>query len=425
MNKRTVAFGAGALLLVVGLIATSAIVSDPNPEPVAQPKPHHNPAKAYWADGTELDLSQPNDWMIWDRARFELEAVGIRKGELGQWGYAIQLTVDPKVQRIAEAAVDAARAAQPGNLRTALVAVDPKTGGIVAYKAYQEEKQQFDYAAAWHNPGSAFTPFTLIALLHKGKGLDETYDGRSGRKFGGAVVNNSEGDCSEQCTVAEAMKSSVNTVFADIAFNEVGLKAVATAAIEAGIPPNIGVRAQPLESQPDLNIAVGGGKYVARPIDMAGAYATLAANGVKRRPHIVAAVKQASELIYDGGATSAGKPAFDPGDPATNAKIARTVTESLLPAGLPCAESRPCAGKPGVHSCGNTQKTQQGDSCSAWMVGYTSQISTAVWFGSDDNSAHKDKTGAAITGKGLPGQVWKQFMDEYLKGKPVEQFPAF
>ncbi|MCE7006879.1 hypothetical protein LWC34_29230 [Kibdelosporangium philippinense] len=428
MNKRSFTKGITALVVVVGVIAAVVIFwgRDAETETVTLPRPV-NPPTFHFADGTALDPAKPRDDVLIKKAMAELNEAGISEDELYKNGYTIELTVDPKAQQLAEAAVAEARAGQPGTLRSALVAVEPKTGRIVAYMGYQGEKQGIDYARSWQNPGTAFTPFALVAFLHKGKRLDATYNGHTERKFGGVTINNAQGsNCGEQCTVAEAMRISNNTVFADIAFNETGLKAVATAAIEAGIPANIGPQNIPLETNPDINIVLGGGKYVARPVDMAGAYATFAANGAKRAPHIVATVKVSSDgdkLVWSGDESTVAKPAFSRSDVSENAKIARTVTESLLPAGLPCAENRPCASKPGDHGCSLTQKTTNEDSCAAWMTGYTPQISTAVWFGSDDNSALKDKTGAAVTGKGLPGQVWQRFMNDYLKGKPVEQFP--
>ncbi|WP_143230758.1 hypothetical protein [Actinosynnema sp. ALI-1.44] len=60
-----------------------------------------------------------------------------------------------------------------------------------------------------------------------------------------------------------------------------------------------------------------------------------------------------------------------------------------------------------------------------WMVGYTPQISTAVWVGSNDNSALKDSGGTVLTGKSAAGKAWQTFMNDYLKDKPVEQFPPW
>jgi membrane peptidoglycan carboxypeptidase len=392
----------------------------------------------------------PDMQLIWEQAKRELDANGISEETLGKKGYTVELTIDPVAQAKAKESIEAVMAGQPQNLRQALVAVDPATGRVIAYYGYNQAKKSYDYGRAWQNPGSAFKAFDLVALLHKGKGLGEVYDGTTPRKFGPncdkpnakncSTINNSENSdkCGKQCTVAKAMELSINTVFADIAYNEVGTRAVATAAIEAGIPKNVGNGNIPLEgttAPPDLNIAIGGGDYQARPINMAGAYATFAANGTKRTPHIVAKVTDPNDnnrVVLDlDGINAGGEQAFSKNDPEENAKIARNVTESLIPvvannSKLKCAEGRVCAGKTGTHGCAEVpNKTRKSDNCAAWMVGYTPQISTAVWVGTDENTPVRNKAGSAVFGSGLSGEIWKKFMDSYLKGKEKAKFTDY
>jgi membrane peptidoglycan carboxypeptidase len=58
------------------------------------------------------------------------------------------------------------------------------------------------------------------------------------------------------------------------------------------------------------------------------------------------------------------------------------------------------------------------------MVGYTPSMSTAVWMGSDARLPIKNASGAIIYGSGLPGQIWKEFMDTALAGTPEEPLPS-
>ena len=392
----------------------------------------------------------PDMQLIWQQAKRELDANGISEETLGKKGYTVELTIDPVAQRLAKEAIEAVMAGQPANLRQALTAVDPATGRVIAWYGYNQAKNGFDYARAWQNPGSSFKPFDLVALLHDGKGLGEVYDGTSPRKFGPncdkpnakncSIINNSENSdkCGKQCSVAKAMELSINTVFADIAYNVVGTKKVAQAAIEAGIPKNVGARNIPLEgttASPDINIAIGGGDYQARPINMASAYATFAADGTKRAPHIVGKVTDPNDnnkVVLDLDAINAGgEKAFNKNDLEDNAKIARNVTESLIPVvanntKLKCADGRICAGKTGTHGCSEVPgKTRKSDNCAAWMVGYTPQISSAVWVGTDDNTPVRNKQGSAVFGSGLSGEIWKKFMDSYLKGKEKAKFTDY
>jgi membrane peptidoglycan carboxypeptidase len=431
-----------ALLLVGGAAVGYAVMQGSEPEQAAPPP--LKPMRVNWSDGTELAVT-PSTKLLVEQAKRELDGVGISDEVLSRKGYTIDLTIDKAAQERGERILDETRRRQPTNLRMALVAVDPQTGRIVAWNGYQPEKAEFDYTRAWQNPGGTFLPFGLVALLHNGKGLGEVYDGSSPRKFGQncekpntkacSVVNNSAtaNACGKHCSVARAMELSVNTVFTDIAYNDVGTKAVAKAAIEAGIPANFGAKQIPLEggnAAPDINIAIGGGDYQARPSDIAGAYATFAANGIKRTPHLVAKVTdpEAKNVVLDQDAAQAGGArAFSPADPETNAKIARNVTESLLPAAaaFPCTGNRPCAAKPGVNGCSAVAgKTEKADNCISWMAGYTPQLSTAVWLGTDDTTALRDLAGAPLDST-LPAQAWQKFMNEQLNGVPVEQFPPY
>ncbi len=444
MSKRHIGYAVVAMLLVAGLVVTYFVTRD-SEQVQAESQPTGS-VRFNWADGTELKPRSGSEKLLVEQAKRELDAVGIDGEVLAGKQYIIDLTVDRAAQELGERIVAEAIGRQPGNLRMALVAVDPRTGRIVAWNGYQQERAGFDYASAWQNPGSLYMAFDLVALLHQGKGLGEVYDGTSPRKFGEncdkadamcSTISNFEntGECGKQCTVAKAMELSANTVFADIAHNVVGLKAVARAAIEAGIPSEVGPRKIPLEGSGrdplNLNIAIGGAAYQARPVDIAGAYATFAANGVRRIPHLVAKVTDPANnngVVLDQDVyASGGNLAFAPTDPAVNGMIARNVTEALLPAAapFPCAEGRPCAGKPGLHGCfpipGKSKKT---DHCSGWMAGYTPQISTAVWLGTDSDIPVQDNAGAPLGGT-LPGQTWQKFMNEYLKGEPVEQFPPY
>jgi membrane peptidoglycan carboxypeptidase len=348
----------------------------------------------------------------------------LSEDDITRAGYTIVTTLDPKAQDLALQAVNDVMKDQPQNLNPALVAVDPKTGQV---RAYYGGTDYYDFAGAIQQPGSSFKPFDLVAMLEmpnaeQGKGLQELYDGSSGRRFPGRsqpVNNASKATCGTQCTVAEAMKESLNTVFYDMAVNTTGTKRVASAATQAGISADLTKAGQ------DGNISIGGGSTMVSTLDMASAYATFASNGIKHKPHLVAKV-----LNPDGSQVWAPQdndvPAFD-SNAAKNAKIARNVTEALLPipaySHIPCADGRLCAGKTGTHEWHDDAKNNE----KAWMVGYTTQISTAVSMTSNPPAPIINAGGKPIFGSGLPGQIWKKFMDSYHKlyNLPKEDFGKF
>ncbi|MDQ3789990.1 MAG: penicillin-binding protein, partial [Actinomycetota bacterium] len=354
----------------------------------------------------------------------EAEEAGYPLEELQQRGYRIQTTIDQRAQKVAQAAINDVMKDQPKNLFPGMVAVNPKDGSVLAY--YGGKAAGFDWAKARQEPGSSFKPFDLVALLEKGKGLYETYDGRTDRIFDGRKVRNSGGaSCGENCTVAEAMRRSINTVFYDIALNEVGTGKVADAARKAGIT-------SPLEGEnggpPDANISIGGGKTQVSTLEMASAYATFASGGIYHKPHMIEAILGPDGQVVwkPDQATLDGKQAFH-SDPAKNRQIARNVTESLLPipeySDIPCADGRECAGKTGTHQFGATE-----DNAKAWMVGYTPQVSAAVSLTAEEKNKQvplKDADGDIIYGSGLPGEIWQKFMNEWLKGAEKMTFGQF
>ncbi|WP_246076455.1 transglycosylase domain-containing protein [Amycolatopsis cihanbeyliensis] len=379
-----------------------------------------------------MEESRPNTMnqgpaaFVKHRVQAELEAKGYPEEKLQAGGYRIHTTIEPEAQKLAEQAVDKVMKGQPENLRKALVAVNPRTGGVMAYYGGPNEPgvDQVDWANTQRNPGSSYKPFDLVALLLRGKGLGETYDGRSGRTFEGReqVVNNAgpNSSCSAKCTVAEGMKRSANTVFYEMVMKDTGVQAVVDAAVAAGIPKDHGPESPTMQNA-DGNIAIGGGTTNVTPEDMASAYATFAAEGIHRESHFVAKLEKSDgTLVFE--VDKKGEPAFDQDDSKHNAQIAGNVTRSLEPvlpfSDLDCAGNRDCAGKTGTH-----EAAEDGDeNAQAWMVGYTPSISTATWVGTGTGDPIRDKRGRKVYGSGLPGEVWKEFMDSYLKGKPKEKF---
>jgi membrane peptidoglycan carboxypeptidase len=372
-------------------------------------------------------ITGPNA-LIQQRVKAELEAKGYPEEKIQAGGFKIYTTIDPRAQKVAEDTVNDVMKGQPDDLKRALVAVDPKTGGVSAYYGGPNTKEDAaDGANTPRNPGSSFKPFDLVALLQRNKGLGETYTGKSGQRFGppGAqtqpIGNVTECDA-DPCTVAEGMEKSVNSVFVDMVVDDVHVPAVMDAAKSAGIPDTHGK--VPSMADGDYNIAIGGGHTNVTVTDMAGAYATFAADGIRRDQHFVAKVTTpGDETVLD--TSTDGKPAFAE-DPEKSKQIAGNVTKSLVPvvphSHLDCPNAHDCAGKTGTQQAvgGKLQDNNQ-----AWMVGYTPSISAASWvgtFGGPNIAIIDAKTKKPIYGSGLPGQMWQKFLQTYLQGKPGEKF---
>jgi membrane peptidoglycan carboxypeptidase len=77
---------------------------------------------------------------------------------------------------------------------------------------------------------------------------------------------------------------------------------------------------------------------------------------------------------------------------------------------------RPVAGKTG------TNGKPEGN-VDAWFIGFTPQLSTAVWYGNTNRKKPVTSNGAQVYGAGLPAQTWQAMMTQAMSGKPVESFP--
>ncbi|MBL8925114.1 MAG: penicillin-binding protein [Pseudonocardia sp.] len=346
---------------------------------------------------------------VYKLAMDELAARGITDQEINTEGLTIDLTIDSKRQQQAVAAVTKVLKGQPAKLRGALVSVDPKTGAILAYYG-GTNGLGVDYAQARRQPGSAFKPFVLSAALQDSRqkvGLGSTYDGSSPQSFLGVQVSNSEGFSCNPCTVQQAMTKSVNTVFYKMGI-DAGPQRVVDAAHQAGIPS---------DELPTPTAGIALGDKEVRPIDMASAFATFAADGIHRDAFVVAKVTSADgRVIYDHGTAS--------GQQAVPQPVARNVTEAMTDvasSGGIAPAGRAVAGKTGTVQ----HPTLKGQNKDAWMVGYTPSVSTAVWVGTDQSDPIKNSAGRPVFGRMLPGSIWQAFMTGALRGTPVEQFSPF
>jgi membrane peptidoglycan carboxypeptidase len=167
------------------------------------------------------------------------------------------------------------------------------------------------------------------------------------------------------------------------------------------------------------SFGIGIGDYPVRVIDMADGFGTFANGGTTHGPYFVRQVTDSQgAVVYQHR---------DPGVRSLDPKVANDVGVTLAPvaawSGVPLADGRPSAAKTGTE--GIQSGPDSGQNSDAWMVGYTPQVSAAVWVGSGNSTtAIKDAYGEPEYGRDLPGRTWKLFMDTYLAGAPQLSMPA-
>ncbi|WP_296377761.1 transglycosylase domain-containing protein [Pseudonocardia sp.] len=351
---------------------------------------------------------------IYEKAKQELQAVGITDDEITTEGLTVTTTIDPRNQKAAVDAVNQTMDGQKPNLRTALTAVDPTTGAIVAYYGGSNGLGT-DYADGniGRQPGSSFKPFVLAAALqaNKGIGLGSMYDGSSGQTFPGLSrpIVNSDGDSCAMCNVKTAMTKSINTVFYRMAV-DIGPQNVIDAAHQAGIP------ASQLTRPASGGIALGDQEV--HPLDMASAYGTFAADGVHRDPYLVSKVVASDgRVLFDRATTPTGS------QNAMPQQVACNVTNSMTDVASSSRISPPGIGEVAAKT-GTVQLTgSNNQNKDTWTVGYTPTLSTAVWVGSDNSDPVQTKSGSPAYGRTLAGPIWQNFMSDYLKAAKQTDLP--
>ena len=223
-----------------------------------------------------------------------LDLFNIDEQTLNTEGLQITTTIDPQAQQAAEDAVTKYLDGQEPDMRAAVVSIDPKTGGVKAYYG-GSDANGFDFAQAGLPTGSSFKVFALVAALEQGIGLGYQVDS-SPLTVNGIKITNVEGEGCGTCNIAEALKRSLNTSYYRLMLKlKNGPADVADAAHQAGIAESFpGVEHTLSEDgkggPPNNGIVLG--QYQTRVIDMASAYATLAASGVYHAPALRAEGRQ-------------------------------------------------------------------------------------------------------------------------------------
>ncbi|MFD5245572.1 transglycosylase domain-containing protein [Amycolatopsis sp. NPDC058340] len=337
----------------------------------------------------------------------ELEQVGYPLDRLRGGAMKVETTIDPRAQAEAEKAVKERLKGQPDHFRASLVAVEPGTGAIRAYNGGGWSVH--DYAGTPYGTGSTFQPFILAAGLERGVNVDEPVKAPASVDFLGETFEFQD-QCGEagKCTLREAMGKGTQGLFVDLA-KKLGAEAVRDGARAAGIPEAVDGVVTLREKDGFLigpGIAVG--RYPLRPSDMAGAYATFAADGMRATPHLVSKIRDENgEVVWER--PSDKTPAFQ-GDEALSRRIAGTMSQ-VLATGL---KDRPAALKTGEFQFNETD-----DNAGGWAAGYTPQLATAVWVGSDEPRRMRDAAGEKLTGRTLPADIWQRFMNGVHRGQPA------
>ena len=348
---------------------------------------------------------------VYDELVREYGASTVRSG-----GLRVYTTIDPRFQRLAQKAIRE-ELYQKTDPASAIVSINPVNGAIRAMTAVipgRRKHLQYNLAAqARRQAGSTFKTFVLTTAVSQGIDPDSTSYVSAPfiyQPYPDGSCEDGTWWCPEtydesyvgSISISSATLRSDNVVFAKLTL-DLGPDLVASMARRLGIRT-------PLEPLPSLGL----GSIEVSPLEMASAYATLAAGGVYSEPMAIHKV-----VLADGKEdTQAGW-----GVPQRKRVIADWVAaevtdilEQNMQAGTGTAAyfGRTAAGKTGTTDLHTD----------AWFCGYTPNLSTTVWVGYPNaNVPMENVQGISVAGGTFPAEIWNRYVSKALAPSPPREFP--
>ena len=338
-------------------------------------------------------------------------------------GLRIKTTLDLSLQQAADQAVQQVLPYGPGQPTASMVAIDNHTGEVRAMVGGpiingKEDFQHypFNLATEGHRqPGSAFKPFTLAVALEDGIGPDSVWTSapqdfivpNSGGKEH-FIVHNFGNQYSGSISLQGATDVSDNSVFSQVGIR-VGPQNVANTAEAMGIRT-------PVSS--NYAMILGAMKEGPTLLDMAHAYETFATGGLRVFNNTLGDLSEGPIGIHEIDCSHCpgipsrvvNKPQFDRILPAP---IAQEVGQMLT--GPVASGTATQAAISGVIVSGKTGTTS--NYADAWFVGWTPQMTTAVWVGFPNKLVPMATlyNGGPVEGGTFPAIIWHAFMVQALQ----------
>jgi penicillin-binding protein 1A len=325
-------------------------------------------------------------------------------------GLRVYTTVDRRLQFAARRAITDTLYYKD-DPAAALVSIDPGTGAIRAMTAVipNKKKNQFNLASQGkRQAGSTFKTFVLTAAIERGMNPNSTYYQSAPFTYQPDPltppwkVKTYADDYYGTSSVEQATLRSDNTVFAQLTL-DVGPEAV------ADVARRMGVTVPPDKVFPSMGL----GSLDVSPLEMASAYATLAAGGIHSKPMAI------RKVILPGGKEDTdagwGVPKRERVLPDWVAYEVTKILEQNVYAGTGTNAQigRPVAGKTGTTD----------NFADAWFCGFVPQLQTTVWVGYPQAQIPMRYVhGISVAGGTFPAEIWRRFMSVAMENRLVKEW---
>ncbi|MBJ7529730.1 MAG: penicillin-binding protein, partial [Nocardioides sp.] len=331
-----------------------------------------------------------------------------------------------------EAAEDGVLAAKPEGfgdeqLHIAVASVEPGTGALRGFYGGQDYLQsQLNWAVEGGMVGSTFKPFALATAIQQGYSIRDSFEGNSPYEFPDGLQVRNEGvgpdglgnDYGSSVDGVYAMEQSINTAFVDMSASmDDGPAKIYETAEKMGVPPPEadqeypGIPRTSVDLSPEDTLITLGRARIS-PINMANSYATIANGGERADVHLIEKVVSPTgdDYEWDGPTRRAL-------DEDIAADVSYTMEQTVLEGTGATASNlgRPAAGKTG------TATNDDDEVSSAWFVGFTPQLSTAVMYVRGDGDDQLDGWLPSYFGSDYPTDTWLAVMQPLMEGREVEE----
>ncbi len=346
-----------------------------------------------------------------------------------QGGLKVYTTIDWDKQKIAEEAIKNHSEKNATTYKAnnqALVAMDPKTGQILAMVGSKDYfgkatptgcvsgkncqfEGNFNVATALRQPGSSFKPYVYLTAFEKGYtpetnlwDVDTNFSTDNGKEYN---PKNYDGENRGLLKMKDALAMSLNVP---------AVKTLYLAGVQNSIDTahKMGITTLNKTADYGLSLVLGGGEV--KLLDHVNAFSSFATGGIHHPTVSILKVESGSGEILEEYKPSNGQRVVEE---KHIAMIDYVLSTNELRAPV-FGENNPLKfdNRPVAAKTGTTNEWRDG-----WTMGYTPSLVAGVWAGNNDNSIMAQ----GADGSYVAAPIWREFMEKSLVNYDIEKFPEY